>query len=67
MLVDDPGRGVLTRATAAADRQGALYVEERARAAVDGLPNLAVRHCMTNANVHPGPQGFLRWGKDKRK
>lgn len=55
VLGDDLVSSVLATSTAAADRKLALHFEQGPRALVDALADLAVTHCVADANVHLVP------------
>jgi hypothetical protein len=55
VLRHDLAGGVFAAAAAAADGKLALHFEQGARAVIDGIANLAVTHCVADANVHGGP------------
>ena len=55
VLGDDFIGRVLAAATAATDRKLALHLEQRARATINGIADLAVTHCVADAYVHVGP------------
>jgi hypothetical protein len=55
VLRDDFAGGVFAAATAGADRELALDLEQRPGAVVDGISNLAITYCVADTNVHVQP------------
>jgi hypothetical protein len=58
MLGDDFAGDIFAAATATADGKLALHLKQRAGTAIDGIANLTVTHCVTDANVHVGPSSI---------
>jgi hypothetical protein len=56
ILIHDASGGVFAAAAAASDRQLVLYVEERARAAIDSLADVFIGYGVANTDVHRKPQ-----------
>lgn len=56
MFVDDLFRSFLAAATATADGQTTLHLEERAGTTIHAFADLAIGHGMANTDVHAGWQ-----------
>ena len=56
ILVHDASGSLFAAAAAGSDRQLVLYIEQRARAAIDSLADVFIGYGMANADVHRMPQ-----------